>query len=150
MSWNFQPFFSFQDRRMSSIGVSDVLLILSHVHSICHSVGWSFYWSIHWLVGRLVSPSICQSIHLKRYPNHITAPAPSHTVMYCFCAFRAERRANLSYCPCPSAILPLSTRTWLMLPCIRPCYFYKNLVYKNVEAQISKSPKRAVPDGIAF
>ena len=40
---------------MSSIGVSDVLLILSHVHSICHSVGWSFYWSIHWLVGRSVT-----------------------------------------------------------------------------------------------
>ena len=27
----------------------------------------------------------------------------------------------MSYCPCPTTILPLPTRTRLMLPCIRPC-----------------------------
>ena len=35
-----------------------------------------------------------------------------------FWAFRAKRRADFSYCPCPSTILPLPTRTRLMLPCI--------------------------------
>ena len=27
----------------------------------------------------------------------------------------------MSFCPCPTTILPLLTRTRLMLPCIRPC-----------------------------
>ena len=39
-----------------------------------------------------------------------------------FWAFRAEWRSDLSYCPCPTTILPLPTRTRLMLPCIRPCF----------------------------
>ena len=38
-----------------------------------------------------------------------------------FSAFRAERSSDMSYCPCPTTILPLPTRTRLMLPCIRPC-----------------------------
>ena len=28
----------------------------------------------------------------------------------------------MSYCPCPTTVLPLPTRTRLMLPCIRPCF----------------------------
>ena len=44
----------------------------------------------------------------------------------CFWAFRAKRRADFSYCPCPANILP-PTRTQLMLPCIRPCYCYQYL-----------------------
>ena len=49
-----------------------------------------------------------------------------------FWAFRARRRADFSYCPCPATILPLPTRTQLMLPCIRPCFFkflYSDLNY---------------------
>ena len=38
-----------------------------------------------------------------------------------FWALRAKTRADFSYCPCPATILPLPTRTRLMLPCIRPC-----------------------------
>ena len=36
--------------------------------------------------------------------------------------FRADRRSVLSYGPCPTTILPLPTRTQMMLPCIRPCF----------------------------
>ena len=39
-----------------------------------------------------------------------------------FWAIRAERRADLSYFPWPGGILPLSTRTRLILSCIRPCF----------------------------
>ena len=39
-----------------------------------------------------------------------------------FWTFRAEWRSDLSYCPCPTTILPLPTRTQQMLPCIRPCF----------------------------
>ena len=39
----------------------------------------------------------------------------------CFWAFRAKRRADFSYYPCPAPILPLPTRTQLMLPYIRTC-----------------------------
>ena len=39
-----------------------------------------------------------------------------------FSAFRGKRRSDLSYCPSPTTILPLPTRTRLMLPCIRPCF----------------------------
>ena len=55
----------------------------------------------------------CVSVSRSVGPSVIT----SH-----FWAFRAETRANLSYCPCPDAILPLLTRTRLMLSCIRPCF----------------------------
>ena len=61
--------------------------------SIRHYVGPS----VRWLVGRSEITSLFQ-------------------------VFRAERRSVLSYCPCPTTILPLPTRTRLMLPCIRPCY----------------------------
>ena len=40
-----------------------------------------------------------------------------------FWAFRAEWRSDLSYCPCPTTILPLPTRMRLMLPCIRLCFY---------------------------
>ena len=39
-----------------------------------------------------------------------------------FWVFRAEWRSDLSYCPCPTTIQPLPTRTQLMLPCIQPCF----------------------------
>ena len=58
------------------------------------------------LVGWLVSQLVGRSIITSR-----------------FCAFRAKKRADLSYCPCPDAILPLPTGTRLMLSCIRPCFF---------------------------
>ena len=38
-----------------------------------------------------------------------------------FSVFWAER-FDLSYCPCPTTILPLPTRMLLMLSCIRPCF----------------------------
>ena len=53
--------------------------------------------------------SLCRSVG----PSEITS---------LFQVFRAERRSDLSYCPCPTTILPLPTRTRLMLPCIRPCF----------------------------
>ena len=56
-----------------------------------------------------VHPSVCPSVITSR-----------------FWAFIAKRRADFSYCPCPATILPLPTRTRLMLPCIRPCYVVKN------------------------
>ena len=58
---------------------------------------------------RLVGPSVRRFVR----PSVITSR---------FWAFRAKRRAEFSYCPCPATILPLPTRTRLMLPCIRPCW----------------------------
>ena len=100
MSWNYQPFFAFQDRRTSSIGVSVVLLIWSHAHSTCHFVGWSLCWSVHWLVGWSVHPSVRPFILLlkflpKRHPNHITAPAPLHAVVLWTASFS---HLLLSFC----------------------------------------------------
>ena len=54
-----------------------------------------------------VRPSVGPSVR----PSKITS---------LFQAYRAERRSDLSYCPCPATILPLPTRTQLMLLCIRP------------------------------
>ena len=48
----------------------------------------------------------------------------------CFWAFRAKRRADFSYCPCPAPILPLPTRTWLMLPYIR-IYVYTDIFLRK-------------------
>ena len=53
------PFFSFQDRRTPSIGVSVMLLTLSHAHSICPSVGWSFCWSCCSNFCRKANPHYC-------------------------------------------------------------------------------------------
>ena len=59
---------------------------------------------------RSVCPSIGRSIITSR-----------------FWAFRAKRRADFSYCPCPATILPLPNRTQLMLPCIQPCFSLNTL-----------------------
>merc|ERR1712212_495733 len=64
-------------------------------------VGPSVRWSARLLVRPLVRPS---------------------EITLLFQAYRAERRSDLSYCPCPVTILPLPTRTRLMLPCIQPCW----------------------------
>ena len=60
-----------------------------------------------------------------------------------FWAFRAERRAYFSYCPCPATILPLPTRTRLMLPCIRPCSF---LLFSDTIYSPTPWTSRDVPD----
>ena len=56
-----------------------------------------------------VGPSVGRSVGRSVITSH-------------FWAFRAKRRADFSYCPCLATILPLPTRTRLMLPCIRPCF----------------------------
>ena len=56
--------------------------------------------------------SLCRLVSRSVGPSIITSR---------FWAFRAKGRADFSYCPCPATILPLPTRTRLMLPCIRPC-----------------------------
>ena len=80
-------------------------------------VSWNFlvactrlYTSLCRSVRRSVRPSVRPSVGRK-----------SLRFASLFSAFRAERRSDLSYCPCPTTILPLPTRTRLMLPCIRPC-----------------------------
>ena len=78
----------------------------------CTRLYTSLCWSVHPSVGRSVCPLVITSR---------------------FWAFRAKRRAYLSYCPCPDNILPLPTRTRLMLPCIRPCS-----IEVSVRGQISK------------
>merc|ERR1712087_858143 len=55
------------------------------------------YTSLYWSVGLSVGPS---------------------EITLLFLAFRAERRSDLSYCPCPTTVLLLPTHTQLMLPCI--------------------------------
>ena len=50
-----------------------------------------------------------------------------------FSVFWAERRLDLSYCPCPTTILPLPTRTRLMLPCIRPCLGYDSSSKRDLD-----------------
>ena len=62
------------------------------------------YQSRHY-VGPSVGPSVGQSVFTSR-----------------FWAFRAKRRADFSYCPCPANILPLPTRTRLILMFISDAY----------------------------
>ena len=53
-----------------------------------------------------------------------------------FSAFRAERRSDLSYCPCLTTILSLPTRTRLMLLCIRPCSFQPLLCLQLLRSKL--------------
>ena len=57
-----------------------------------------------------------------------------------FWAFRAKRRTDFSFCP--ATILPLPTHTWLMLPCIRPCFSLKTLLLDQNYWLRSKKYKR--------
>ena len=69
------------------------------------------------LVGRSVRRSVYPSVR----PSEITL---------LFQVFRAERRSDLSYCPCPTNILPLPTRTRLKLPCIQPFLKWEKITLK--------------------
>ena len=88
-----------------------ICLSSSDVSAFCHFLVATLYVTMS--VRRSVGPSVSRSVGPSVRRSVITSR---------FWAFRAERRANLSYCPCPDAILPLPTRTRLMLPCIRPCF----------------------------
>ena len=57
-----------------------------------------------------------------------------------FWAFRAKRRADFSYCPCPATILPLPTCTRLMLPCIRPCFSAQHILCFSVSILLLYRP----------
>ena len=65
--------------------------------------------------------SLCRSVVLSVCPS----VRPKSLSFFRRLEFNRDQiRALLrleSYCPCPTTILPLPTRTQLMLPCIRPC-----------------------------
>ena len=54
---------------------------------------------------------------LIRKRVYITMAVGRSVITSRFWEFRAKRRADFSYCPCPATILPLPTRTRLMQPC---------------------------------
>ena len=58
--------------------------------------------------------SLCRSVRPSVRPKSLRFAS-------LFSTFSGKRRSDLSYCPCPTTILLLPTRTRLMLPCIRPC-----------------------------
>ena len=91
---------------------------------------------------RLHIPIFAKSTVVRHYVGRSVGPSVGPSVITSrFWAFRAKRRADFSYCPCPATILPLPTRTRLMLPCIRPCWLL-NEVWILVDKQ---TPKRGIP-----
>ena len=78
------------------------LIVFSRVHATLYVT-----MSVRRSVRRSVRWSVCRS--------EITS---------LFLAFGAEGRSDLTYCPCPTTILPMPTRTRLMLPCIWPCFIW--------------------------
>ena len=92
--------------------VSKMLVVQHHLRSLTKPSKVNIFNRVHATL--YVGRSVGQSVRWSVGPSVITSR---------FGGFRAKRRADFSYCPCPATILPLPTRTRLMLPCIRPCYF---------------------------
>ena len=108
---------------MVQIQVEDILLKVGAWECKCHKYGSRHHTvdsrcNIFLVACTWFYMSLCQSVIR---PSVITLP---------FQAFGAEKRTDLSYCPCPTTIMPLPTRTRLMLSCIQPCSIEKNLIEK--------------------
>ena len=76
--------------------------------------------------------NVFSRVHATLYVTMSVGPSVGPSVITSrFWAFRANRRADFSYCPCPATILPLPTRTRLMLPCIRPWFLTGEIKWKR-------------------